>query len=93
MRVKCLWKSRVTNKPLQIWALSFEPPSPCLLFFKMNSRLEYRSKLSFYKHGIKNYFSERFLSIRGKKMSKDFLSSLVGQSIVSNLTNVRKMTA
>ena len=28
--------------------LSFNPDSPCLLFFKMNSRQEYRSKLPFY---------------------------------------------
>ena len=32
LRVKCLWKSWVTNKTLQILALSFKPPSPCLLF-------------------------------------------------------------
>ena len=49
LRVKCVRKSWVTNKTLQIWALSFKPPSPCLLFCKMNSRQEYRSKLSFYK--------------------------------------------
>ena len=29
-------------------SLAFNPASPCLLFFKMNSRQEYRSKLSFY---------------------------------------------
>ena len=29
-------------------SLSFNPASPCLLFFKMNSRQEYRSKFSLY---------------------------------------------
>ena len=43
LRVKCLWKSWVMNKTLQIKAssLSFNPPSMCLLLFKMNSRQEY----------------------------------------------------
>ena len=40
--------------------------------------------------GQLNYSSERFLSSCRQKMSKDFLSSVLGQIIVSNLTNVRK---
>ena len=37
---------------------------------------------------------ERFLSSRGKIMSEDFLlSSVLGQIIVSNLKNVRKVAA
>ena len=35
--------------------------------------------------GILRYYSERFLFSRGQKMSKDFLSYIVGQIIVSNL--------
>ena len=35
--------------------------------------------------GILRYYSERFLFSRGQKMSKDFLSSILGQIIVSNL--------
>ena len=41
-------KSRI--KPCRF---SFKPPSPGLLFFKMNSRQEYRSKFSFYKQQVK----------------------------------------
>ena len=53
LRVKCLWKSSVRNA----WAhklykqpgrFMFMPASRCLLFFKMNSRQENRSDLSFY---------------------------------------------
>ena len=36
------------------------------------------------------YSLTRFLSSRGQKMSKDLLSFVLGQIIVSNLTNVRK---
>ena len=43
---------------------------------------------------ITKYVSERFLSSRGQKMSKDVLSSIqLGRIIVSNLINVRKVTA
>ena len=35
--------------------------------------------------GILRYYSERFLFSRGQKISKDLLSYIVGQIIVSNL--------
>ena len=63
----------------------------------MNSRQENRSKLSFTARIITKCSLERFLSICGEKMSKDFLklckliSSLPdswSDQIVSNLTNV-----
>ena len=44
-----------------------------LLFSKMNSRQENRSKLSFTARVITKYSLERFLSICGEKMSKGFL--------------------
>ena len=33
-------------------SLTFNPASPCLLFFKMNCRQEYRPKLSFYNQKV-----------------------------------------
>ena len=42
-------------------------------FSKMNSRQENRSKLSFTARIIMKYSLERFLFIRGKKMTKGFL--------------------
>ena len=49
---------------------------------------------------IIKYYSERFLSICGQKMSKGFLkfckfisNLILGQIIVSNLTNMHKLTA
>ena len=66
----------------------------------MNSRQENRSKLSFTARIITKCSMERFLSICGEKMSKDFLklckliSSLPdswSDQIVSNLTNVHKL--
>ena len=54
--------------------LYFKPPvSRCLLFSKMNSRQENRSKLSFTARIITKYSLERFLSICSEKMSKGFL--------------------
>ena len=80
-------KIRSRNKTLRSVSLRFKPASQCLLFFKMNSRQEYRSKLSFTTKRITKT-AERFLSLsRGQKMSKDFLSSVLGQIPVSNLTN------
>ena len=69
-------------------------------FSKMNSRQENRSKLSFTARIITKYSLERFLFIRGKKMTKGFLkfykliiNLILGQIIVSNLTikNVHKL--
>ena len=64
----------------------------------MNSRQENRSKLSFKAKIITKYSVKRFLSICGEKMSKDFLKFcklisdlILGQIIVSNLTNVHKL--
>ena len=53
-----------------------------LLFLKMNSRQENRSKLSFTARIITKCSLERFLSICGEKMSKDFLKLC---KLISNL--------
>ena len=53
--------------------LCFKPASRRLLFSKMNSRQENRSKLSFTARIITKYSLERFLSICSEKMSKRFL--------------------
>ena len=53
--------------------LCFKPASRRLLFSKMNSRQENRSKLSFTARIITKYSLERFLSICSEKMSKGFL--------------------
>ena len=65
--------------------------------WKQYSRQENRSKPSFTARIITKYSLERFLSICGEKMSKGFLkicklmtNLILGQIIVSNLTNVRK---
>ena len=67
-------------------------------FFKTNSRQENRSKLSFTARIITKYSLERFLSTCGEKLSKGFLkfckfisNFILGQIIVSNLTNVHKL--
>ena len=64
-------------------------------FSKINSRQENRSKLSFTARIITKYYLERFLSICGEKMSEGFLKFcklisklILGQIIVSNLTNI-----
>ena len=70
----------------------------------MNSRHESRSKLSFdlsfTARIITKYSLELFLSICGEKMSKGFLKFcklisklILGQIIVSNLTNVHKLSS
>ena len=56
-----------------VYCLCFKPASRCLLFPKMNSRQENRSKLSFAARIITKYSLERFLSICGKKMTEGFL--------------------
>ena len=75
-------------KTLQIYVLS-------LLFFKINSSQENRLNLSFYNKNC----SERFFSICGQKMFNGFLqfcklklisNLILGQIIVSNLTNVNQ---
>ena len=65
--LKFLWKS------LFICFTGFKPASRCLLFSKMNSKQENRSKLSFTARIITKYPLERFLSICGEKMTKGFL--------------------
>ena len=68
--------------------------SRCLLFFKMNSKQENRSDLSFSAKIITKYSTERlfFLFNCGQKMSKGFLKfsklisnrdTIVGQIIIS----------
>ena len=81
-------------------SLRFQPASPCLLFSKMNSRQENRSKLSFTARIITKYSLERFISICREKLSKGFLkfcklisNLILGQIIVSNLTNVHKLNS
>ena len=70
-------------------------------FFKDElDRQENRSKLSFTARIITKYSLERFLSIFGGKMSKGLLkfcklisNLILGQIIVSNLTNVHKLNS
>ena len=94
--LKCLWKS----------LFCFKPAYRCLLFSKMNSKQENRSKLSFTARIITKYSLERFVSICGEKMSEGFLKfyKLIikpdtqirfdyCQIIVSNLTNVHKLNS
>ena len=87
---------------LQAYSLSlcFKPASQCLLFSKMNSRNENRSKLSFTARIITKYSLERFLSICCEKLSKGFLkfcnlisNLILSQIIVSNLTNEHKLNS
>ena len=66
----------------------------------MNSRQENHSKLSFTAGIVTKYSLERCLSICGEKMSKDFLkfckltsNLILGQIIVSNVTNMRKLNS
>ena len=58
-----------------IAGLCFKPAFQRLLFFKINSRQENRSKLFFFftTKVIARYSSESFLSICGQKMSEGFL--------------------
>ena len=69
-----------------------------MLFSKMTSRQGNRSKLSFTARIIIKYYLGHFLSSCGEKMSKGFLkfcklisNLILGQIIVSNLTNVYKL--
>ena len=66
----------------------------------MNSRQENRLKLSYTARIITKYSLVRFLSICGEKMSKGFLKLcklisklILGQIIISNLTNVHKLNS
>ena len=79
-------------------SLCFKPASQCLLFSKTNSRQASRSKLSFPARIITKYSLELFLSICGEKLSIGFLkfckiisNLILGQIVVSNLTNVHKL--
>ena len=69
---------------LQAYSLSlcFKPASRCLLFWKMNSRQENRSKLSFTARIVTKFSLDPFLSICGAKMSKGFLMFC---KLISNL--------
>ena len=83
---------------LQASSFCFKPASRCLLFSKTNSRQENRSKFSFPARIITKYVLERFLSVCGEKLSKGFLkfckvisNLILGEIVVSNLTNVHKL--
>ena len=77
-------------------SLCFKSASRCLLFSKMNSRHENRSKFSFYRQIYNLIFFGTFsFYLRWENISKDFLkfcklisNLILGQIIVSNLTNV-----
>ena len=80
--------------------LFLKPASRCLLVSKKNSRQENRSKLSFPARIITKYSLERFPSICGEKLPESFLklcklisNLILGQIIVSNLTNVHKLNS
>ena len=60
-------------------SLSFNPASPCLLFFRMNRGKNIAQTFLCPIDRITKYSSERFLSSRGQKMSKHFLSSVLLQ--------------
>ena len=69
-------------------------------FSKINSRQKNGSKLSFTAGIITRYSLEPFLSICREKMSKGFLNFLklisnliLGQIVVSNLTNVHELNS
>ena len=85
---------RVSKNPESL-SLCFKQASRCLLFSEMNSRQENRSRLSFTARIVIKYCLERFPSICGEKMSEGFLkfctAYILGQIIVSNLTNVHKL--
>ena len=83
-------------------SLCFTPASRCLLFSKINSRQENRSRLSFTGRIIPKHSLERFLCICGVKMSKGFLkfckfvsNLILGKLkiIVSNLANMHKLNS
>ena len=66
-------KTSIKVSPAENPCLCVKPASQCLLFSKMTSRQENRSKISFTARIITKYYLERFLSICGEKMSKGFL--------------------
>ena len=66
-------KSIKVSLKILVYCLCFKPASRCLLFSKVNSRHENRSKLSFTARIITKYSLERFLSICGEIMSEGFL--------------------
>ena len=70
--------------------LCFKPASRYLLFSKMNSRQENRSKPSFTARMITKYSLERFLSICGEKMPKGFLKfcKLISNLILRSLSQI-----
>ena len=80
--------------------LCFKPASRCLLLFKDELEARKSLKAFFYSQNYDIYSLERFLSFCGKKMSKGFLNFsklisklILGQIIVSNLTNVHKLNS
>ena len=86
LRATCPWKSRVTNKTLQIFASVLSRLRVCYFSRWTRGKNIFQSFL-FTTNRITKYSLDRFLSRRRQKMSKDFLSSVLCQIIVSNLKN------
>ena len=86
LRATCPWKSRVTNKTLQIFAKVLSRLRVCYFSRWTRGKNIFQSFL-FTTNRITKYSLDCFLSSRGQKMSKDFLSSVLCQIIVSNLKN------
>ena len=78
----------------------FSAGFPVFAFFEDELAARKSLKPFFYSQNCTKYSLKRFLSICGEKMSKDFLkfcklisSLMLGQIIVSNLTNVHKLNS
>ena len=98
--LKVSLKLKILGLQASSLSLCLKPASRVCFFSKMNSRQENRSKLSLTARIITKYSLESFLSICGEKMSKGFLKFckltsklMLGQIIVSNLTNVHKLNS
>ena len=85
LRATCPWKSRVTNKTLQIFAKVLSRLRVCY-FSRWTRGKNIFQSFSFTTNRITKYSLDCFLSSRGQKMSKDFLSCVLCE-IVSNLKN------
>ena len=97
-RVRSDWKWSISK--FQFWQRILDIAGRVCFFSKMNLRQENHSKLCFTARIITKYSLERFLSFCGEKMSKGCLkfcklisNLLLGQIIVSNLTNVHKVNS
>ena len=87
LRVKCFWKSWRSYKNLA----DINRPSGVWYFFKMNSRKEYRSKLSFFSTNIPKKVFSLFLVRKCLKAFKVLCikpGMILGQIVVSNLKNL-----